>query len=163
MAATPTLTLIDQLVTAVNTAWAPTGNDSVSRAYFKRIADVEDDNLKLVGRKVYLFPTGYSYEGFTRGEDQYRHEITALCVERYNDAAGDPTNSWIDTRVDFVWTYLVNGLDFDNRSGAQFTANKNVVTNSAEVQVCDVEKLTGGGRLFYSLVSLVFLELVDVS
>jgi hypothetical protein len=160
---TPTLSLCDALVGVIDAGWSGQGvNDGVSRVYFIRIADVDDSSLKLLGRKVYVFPTNYSYAGFTRGEDQYQHEISVLCVERYTEARGDPPTSWIDDRVDFVYNNIVQLLDYDGRSGATATFNRNLLTDNIEIQVCDVEKITGGGKLFFSLVNFTFVELVDV-
>lgn len=158
MPTTPTLTLCDDLVSALNTAWAPAGNDGVERHYFKRFSDGEDTALKLLGRRVVIFPTGYDNAPAHRGEDDYEHRVSVLTVERYTDAAGDPPKAWIDERVDFVFTHVVQGFDFGREPP---TWNKKLLTVSADVQVCDVEKLVGGGKLFYSLVDLVFSELRD--
>ncbi len=136
----------------------PAAPDGVERHYFKRFSDSEDERNKLVGRQVVIFPTTYTYTGFTRGEDQYRHEVSVLTIERY-DGAGDPPRDWIDARVDFTYTYIVQGFDYTVGP----TWAPRLLTDSAEIQVCDIEKLTSGGRLFYSLVSIVFLELVDAA
>jgi len=153
---TPTLILCDQLVTHLLAAWTGRGaNDGVERKYGKRIGDVTDPNLKLVGRKVYLFPTHYDNGPDTRGEDNFIHEISALVVERY-EGVGDPPEAWTDTRVDFVYEQIVQGFDFARESPSW---NLKLSTLSANVQVCDVEKLFSSGKLFYSLTELVFEEL----
>lgn len=158
MATTPTLVLCDNLVAALQAAWTEGAYDAVERVYFKRIADVEDPTLKLVGRKVYVMPTGYDNGPVTRGEDEFTHNVSVLVVERYTDA-GDPATAWIDTRVDFVYDHIVQGFDYSHDGPASF--NKKLVTLSAAVQVCDVEKLVSGGKMFYSLTELVFSEIRD--
>lgn len=154
---TPTLLLCDDLVSALQNDWAPTGNDGVERHYFKRFGDGDDTALKLQGRRVVIFPTGYENSPADRGEDDYTHRVSVLTVERYTDA-GDPTRDWIDERVDFVFTRVVQGF---NWGSAPPDWNKKLLTVSAEVQLCDVEKLVGGGKLFFALVDLVFSELRD--
>lgn len=151
---TPTLTLCDQLVAALVAAWEPVSPSGVERVYFKRIADAEDPNLKLVGRKVYVFPTHYDNGPEVRGRDEYLHDVSVLVVERYPDA-GDPPTEWTDERVDFVYEYVVEGFDY-SRDRASFNAH--LVTLSANVMVCDIEKLTSGGKLFYSLTEIQFSE-----
>ena len=157
-ATTPTLVLCDALVTALQAAWTEGADDAAERVYFKRIADVGDTALRLVGRKVYVMPTGYDNGAATRGEDEYIHNVAVLVVKRYTDA-GDPTTAWIDEQVDWVFTYIVQGFDYSHDGPASF--NKKLITLSAAVQVCDVEKLVSGGKLFYSLVELVFSEIRD--
>lgn len=158
MPTTPTLTLCDALVTALQAAWTEGANDAAERVYFKRIGDADRPETKLVGRKVYVFPTGYDSGASARGEDDYLHRVSVLVVERYEDAAGDPPTSWIDTRVDWVFTYIVQGFDYSHDGPPSW--NKKLVTLGAQVQVCDVEKLLGG-RLFYSLVEIEFQETID--
>lgn len=158
MATTPTLVLCDALVTALQSAWTEGADDAAERCYFKRVSDVDDANQKLTGRKVYVMPTGYDNGAATRGEDEFVHEVSVLVVERYTDA-GDPTTSWIDTRVDWVYDYIVNGFDYSHDGPPSW--NKKLITLSAAVQVCDVEKLVSGGKMFYSMVDLVFSEIRD--
>lgn len=155
---TPTLILCDDLVTALQAAWTEGSDDAAERCYFKRIADVDEPTLKLVGRKVYIMPAGYDNGPATRGEDEFVHNVNVLTVKRFTDA-GDPTTAWIDEQVDWVYTYIVQGFDYSHDGPASF--NKKLVTLSAAVQVCDVEKLVSGGKLFYSLVELVFSEIRD--
>ena len=159
MASTPTLTLCDDLVTALLGAWTDMGaSDGVTRCYFKRIGDSDRPETKLAGRQVYVFPTDYDNGPATRGEDEFIHSVSVLVVERYADA-GDPPTAWIDTRVDFVYEQIVQGLDFSHDGPASW--NKKLTTLSADVTVCDVEKLTGGGKLFYSMTELAFSEIRD--
>lgn len=160
MATTPTLTLCDGLVTALLTAWNPTSPSTAERHYFKRITDEEEvaslaSSIKLAEgeRRVIVMPAGYDFVYGTRTENLYTHEVQTLTVERYF-TAGDPTNSWLDDRVDFVHTYIVKGFDFRSPP----TWNTKLRTISADVEVCDLEKLLGANKLFYSLVSHRFEE-----
>ena len=159
MASTPTITLCDGLVTALLAAWTEGLNDGVTRCYFKRIGDIDRPETRLVGRQVFIFPTDYDNGPVTRREDEFIHNVSVLVVERYTDAAGDPPTAWIDTRVDFVYDQIVQGFDFSHDGPASW--NKKLTTLSANVTVCDVEKLTGGGKLFYSMTELVFSEIRD--
>lgn len=152
---TPTLTLCDDLVAALAAAWSPAEPSGVERAYFKRVTD--EGLRKLVGRRVYLFPTAYDNAPADRGEDQYTHRVTALTLERYEDP-GDPPTEWTDERVDFVHTRIVEGLDYSHDGPPSW--NRKLLTLSADVEVCDVERLTTQ-RLFMAAVELVFLEIRD--
>ncbi len=156
---TPTLILCDDLIAALLLAWTDKGaDDGAERCYFKRIGDIDRPETKLVGRKVFLFPTHYDNGPTTRGEDEFIHNVSALVVERYTDDAGDPPTDWTDDRVDFVYNQIVQGFDFGRESPSW---NRKLTTLSANVMVCDVEKLTSGGKLFYSLTELVFSEIRD--
>lgn len=121
--------------------------------------DGEDTQTRVYGRQVVIFPTGYGNEWATRGQDKYSHTISVLVVERYEDGYGMPPQDWTDERVDFVHTYIVQGFDFGRTGPPSF--NRQLMTLSCDVQVCDVEKLVTGGRLFYSLVVLEFEEFID--
>lgn len=159
MATTPTVVLASNLASAVNTAWAPVAPDAVDWDFFKRYADADAVGAAaLSGRQVVFFPTEYTWESGTRAQDEYTHRISCLVVERYTDAAGDPPKTWVSDRVDFVHAQIVKGLRYTRGGPPSF--NKNLMTLGATVQVCDVEKLVSGGRLFYALVDLEFLEYV---
>lgn len=162
---TPTLALCDDLVDQLVTAWGPSSPDSVTRAYWVRTSDVEDTALALTtGRKVTIAPsleTSYSYEAFDRGEDLYTHHVSVVVEKRYTDAAGDPTTAWIDAQVDWVYTYIVQGFDWDYRTTAatpQF--NRKLVTLNANVQTFHPD-LIRHDKLFSSQVDITFQELVD--
>lgn len=155
---TPTIVLCDGLVSALEAAWSPVAPSGVERAYFVRLGDGEDGSTRLDGRRVVVFPTRYGLQAETRGEDGYTHEVTVLAAERYPDA-GDPTRDWLDERVDWVHEQVVKGFDF-GRDGPP-AWNPMLYTLSADVQVLDLEKLLGGGKLFYAVVEFQFLELVS--
>lgn len=168
MATAPTLTLCDALVEYLTTQVAEAGAapNSVRREYFIRIADKDDEALEQTdGRRVTIAPTlpnAYSYEGHTRGEDLYTHQISVLVTERYPETVtGDATRAWLDERVNWVYTNVVLLFDFDKRSDNGPSFNRNLVTLSAEVQLFDLDTLVGRGKLFLSQVDLTFHEIVD--
>lgn len=165
MATLPTLTLCDDLVTVLTAAATPGPKDSYQREYFVRHADAEDPELKVGdGRKVTIAPSNpnaYSYEPATRGEDNYTHRVSVLIEKRCVDA-GDVARDWLDTEVNWVYTNIVLGFDWDFRTGAIPTFNRNLVTISADVKLFDIDDLLSRGKLFSSQVDLVFNELVDV-
>jgi hypothetical protein len=155
---TPTLALCADLADAVHTAWNPVAPSAVDWDFFRRYGDGEDRLTKLEGRQVVFFPTeDYDWQNENRGRDLYTHRISCLVVERYLDP-GDPPRDWTAERVDFVHTRIVKGLRF-TRSGSP-SWNPLLVTLGGSVQICDLEKLVTGGKLFYSLVALEFEELV---
>lgn len=156
MPTTPTLELCDDLVAHLLAGWADRGpKDGAERRYFARISD--EGAARIEGRRVFVFPTKYDNGPENRGEDLFVHEIAVLVAERYTDA-GDPPTEWIDERVDWVYEHVVQGLDFARETPAW---NGGLSTTSADTQVADIEKLTTGGKLFYSLVQLVFAEVRD--
>lgn len=155
---TPTLLLCDALVSALQTAWGPTGNDGVERHYFKRVGDAEGAEFKLLGRRVVIYPTHDSNDPASRGEDEWTHNVTVDVFERYTDA-GDPTVEWIDRRVDFVTTQIVDGFDFSHTGPPSW--NKKLLTLSYDRLLCDPAKLVGSNKLFFSRVELVFSEIRD--
>lgn len=157
MPTTPTLVLCDQLVTALTDAWEPTGDDGAERVYFKRWGDGQDALTELKGRRVLIYPTAYEKAGATRGEDLYEHRITVQVGERHRDP-GDPPTAWIDERVDWVYDRVFRGFDF----GTPPPWNRRLQTTSAAVVICDVDRLTTGGKVFFSQIDFVFAELRDV-
>lgn len=157
MPVTPTLVLCDDLVAALVAAWNPVAPDGAEREYFKRVGDPGNAEAKLTGRQAYVFPTRYAFEPQQQGEDGITHEVSVLVVERYTDA-GDPPKEWTDERVDFVYQQIVQGFNY---SRTRPSWNRKLVRHSADVEVCDVQKLATGGKLFYSLVNLVFEETTD--
>lgn len=106
------LDLCNAVVTAIQTAWNPTGPDAVSRVYAPDVGLSPDETDTLIsGRQVYVFPAAYGSPGLaTRSELWRRHTIAVLVVERYTAAAGAPTTAWIDDRVAFVEQQIFNLL-----------------------------------------------------
>lgn len=163
MATLPTRTLCADLVTYLTALAAPGADDSYARCYFVRTADANDAALQLLtGRRVRIapsLPNAYTYEALTRGGDLYTHRISVLIEKRYTDAAGDPPTSWFDTQVDWVYTNIVLGFDFDKRDGALPTFNRQLTTVVADVQLFDLDTVLKSG-LFSSVVEITFNELV---
>lgn len=149
---TPTITLCEQLVTELQTAWVPTGNDEVLYDYIYRF---NATNLK--GRKVVLFPTGYDSSAENRGEDSYSHLITALIVERYEDA-DSPPKEWVTERIDFVFDKVVSGLDYFKSNLS--LSGREISTARADVTLYDPVKLATD-HLFYSTVEFEFTETLE--
>jgi len=152
---TPTLSLCDQLVSIIGASWNPVGPSAVQRVYFMR--QVAKD---LAGRQVWVFPTNYGISAENRSENAVRHRVSVLTAEKYGDinTAGLPPTAWIDTRVDFVFTTIVDGLYFA-QGGPLVFGSRRVWTAGAEVEVCDLEKITTTPAVFWSLVDLEFEEL----
>lgn len=157
MPLTPTLVLCDQLVAALEAAWAPVAPSGAERAYFKRIGDASSKEDKLAGRRVVIYPTDYDTAPATRGADDFTHNVTVQVFERYEDG-GDPSREWIDERVDFVYGAIFEGFDF-TRQPPEW--NPMLTTVSRAVSVLDVSRLLGAGNLFVSVVEFVFLETRD--
>lgn len=155
MATTPTLTLCDQLVTLISTAWGPTSPDAVSRVYQFSLLSNE-----FQGRRVYVFPTDYGYEPADRSEARFDHRITIVTVERYADP-GLPDNTWCDARVDFVYEKLVAGLWY-GFEGPLLFSSRSVVSRRADVVVLDIPKLTTTPAVFLSQVDLEYEEVQAV-
>lgn len=152
MATTPTITFCDKIVAVIAAAWAPTGNNEVARAY-----QVREQAADLIGRKVWVFPREYGREPDNRGEDGYDHLLSIVCAERYAQP-GIPNAQWIDERVDFVHTYLVDGL-FYAQQGPLTWSGRSAYTTQVAVTVCDLDKLTTTPALFWSQVDIDFREL----
>ena len=155
----PTLTLCDDMVTYLTQQWVPKSPDSVRRAYLHRF-----DLSKEVGRQVLIFPVAYTNGPADRGRNFYEHTVMVLTFERYGDAA-DPDEvvppEWIDQRVDFVNTYIVEGFDFthDTTFGATAPFNRNLQTLVNDVpDIYDAEKLNK--KEFWCPVELKFRELI---
>lgn len=155
MATTPTLELCDNLVTHLLAGWADKGpKDGAERRYTVPVSD--GGEFKTEGRRTYVIPARYDNGPEDRGEDLFVHEVYVLTLERYTDAGSPPTD-WVDERVDWVYDHVVQGLDFGREAPAW---NAMLTTASADVQIYDPEKLDTG-KLFYSLVRLVFNEVRD--
>ncbi|HEY1191914.1 MAG TPA: hypothetical protein VGE74_30060 [Gemmata sp.] len=155
MPSTPTLTLCEQLVDALRTAWAPVAPSGVEWAYYRRFGDAESGFEETVGRQVVIYPVNYDNAPGTRGEDLYTHQVTVHVAERYPDD-GDPPRDWVTERVDFVYDRIVQGFDFSRETPDW---NPGLTTLSSVVTVCDVTKLLTSGNLFFSVVEITFSEL----
>lgn len=159
MATAKILTLCDTLVTEIDTAWTQGASDTISRRY---IAPVNLGELSsLTGRHVYVFPGAYDNSPDTRGHDAWVHEVRIVVVERYETAGSDPAGTtikaWVDDRVDFVETKIVETLDYDGRSTLRIGSTREFTTESVEIEVYDPE-LLNQKDLFVSTVDLVFRE-----
>jgi hypothetical protein len=153
---TPTLALCDDLATYLSDLAEPKSPATVRRAYLHRI-----DLATTKGRHVVFFPTGYDNRPADRGEDWYTHRVTALAFHRYEEAAEQDVTvpaEWVDQEVDWVHTYIVQGLEF-SRDGRGPEFNLNLSTLSADVPALyDAERLVQQ-KCFYCAIEMVFEEL----
>ncbi len=154
---TPTLIMCDELVALLNDTWEPSAPDGVERHYYKRFGDADSGGDELVGRRVVIYPADYESDAENRGEDRYLHRIMVQIVERYADD-GDPPVEWMDERVDFVYSQIVELFDFGRNPP---TWNKRLRTGTTNVSIYDLSKLMNGGKLFFSQVEFEFSELRD--
>jgi hypothetical protein len=156
MASAKILTLIDTLVTEIDTAWTQGASDTITRKY---LASVSTEELSsLTGRHVILFPGTYVNEPATRGEDQWTYTIHVLIVERFT-AAGEPTVAQMDTLVDFVEATVANTIDYDGRTLLAIGARR-IRTESIETETYDVEMLNEK-NLFWSELTVVMKEVAN--
>lgn len=161
MPVTPTLILRDQLVADLKSRWNPSAPSGVEAIYFPRITDeveaqdlAKSFTLEKGERRVFVMAVDYDSVYENHEEDRYTHEILALVLERYTDD-GDPPVKWIDDRVDFTFTYVVQGFDY--RTAPSWNANLRTI--AAEVDgILAPEKMFSGGKLFFSLIAFTFEE-----
>lgn len=103
------LEVADIAAAAVNAAWAPTGDNVVSRAYGD-----EEKRHSMPGRRVYVFPIGKrEVEKITRTETEWAYRLAVLTVEKCPDP-GLPSDAWMDERVEFVGEKVFDVLNVDD-------------------------------------------------
>ena len=144
------LTVADVIATRITSGLDGGDTTTVSRVYN---APTNIDTVS--GRKVYVFPVGYSNSPANRAEDSQVYVIHVTILERYT-TAGDPTNAWLDARVDFVSEHVVERCDFV-RELLTFETTRRLYTISSEVTVYDIDYLTTN-KLFLSDVRFEFGE-----
>ena len=127
------------------------GDATVSRVY---IAPVDVDTITT--RQVFVFPLAYNNGPSTRGENEWIYSIQVSCVEKYT-AVGNPTNDWIDARVDFVQDKIFDRCGFD-RQLLTFGTTRELVTQSQETVSVYDEALLSQQKLFRSDVVFEFRE-----
>lgn len=161
MATARVLTLCDALVSAVTAAWTTIVADSgtVTRRYIAPV-DVQELN-SLTGRHVYVFPGPYDNSPDTRGHDCWVHVIGILVVERYTTLGGEPADAtlrtWLDDRVDFVESTVINTIDYDGRTRLSIGSTRKILTLSIEVETYDVDMLNQQ-KLFWSEITATFQD-----
>lgn len=144
----------DAAVGRVGDWWAPVAPDEVVG-----LSRVDIDSATLTGRKVYVFRSAYARAPATRGEDQGDYTLQVMVVERYADP-GDPTEPWVDERVDFC-DQLVEVLG--DARGGRLLADPGDPTSglwpeTAEVaEVHDIEELAER-KLFVSIMTVMYRE-----
>lgn len=159
MASAKILTLCDQLVTLIDTAWTQGASDTITRRY---IAPVDSQELStLTGRHIYVFPGRYDNSPDTRGHDAWVHEVGILIVERYETAGNEPADTtlrtWMDTRVDFVEGTVIAAIDFDGRTKLAIGSTRSILTESIEVSTYDLDMLNQR-KLFWCELTATFRD-----
>jgi hypothetical protein len=142
------------VVSRVNNAWVVRGGpDDLVLAPYR----FDIDSGKHKGRKVYVFPSAYTGNPATRSEDQNDYSIVVLIVERYT-GAGDPTDVWVDERVEWV-EWLLNLLgDVRAERLLSESASGGLWPETAETTtVYDVEELSEH-KLFVSVIHVTYRE-----
>jgi len=159
MATSRDLTLIDQLVSVLDEAWEPEAPDAVSREY---LADVSEKDLKdFTGRRVLLFPMEYQSDDENRAENRYGYRVGVTVLERFEDAdkaTSAAVKAWLDERLDFVETLLIDGFDYGNGGLLEFSGRR-VWTESIECQQRYDVDLLAEKKLFRCDVAFVFREI----
>lgn len=157
--------LADAIAANIAGRWAPQAPDAVSRAWVANIGLNPDDPQTLIaGRQVYVLPVTMSTpERMSRAELQNLYTFVLLTAERYVEAAGDPTNDWIDERIAFVEQTLYYPL---SNPGLELSGSvvKSAFPAREERPTIDVlldrERLLED-RCFLSQITLVFEDLTD--
>lgn len=159
MAATSAiLTLGDALVSAIQTAWNPTGPSAVSRVY----QIPETTNVKsITGRQVWVFPVEYSDEATNRLEDVKTYKFAFVIAEKCTDA-GAPSVAWVDDRVDWVYSNLIEWLQFgrdDSHPMLSISTREIFLAEIAPVMVYEPDELIKRG-MFWCEFEATFQELL---
>lgn len=145
----------DAIVAKILAWWTGRGGEDEVTGLYRYDLKAES----LTGRKVQVFPLRTAGEVVTRDEDANEYAFAVWIVERYEDE-GDPTEEWIDDRVEWVellWKQL------GNPRGARLLADigepdSGLWPEVAEITtVYDHDELVEG-KLFASVVTVVYRE-----
>jgi hypothetical protein len=95
----------DGVAAAIAVGW---GSPAPATVHTDLIPDIAPDEVSdLSGRHVYVFQAGYGSPGpLDRSYDINDYRISVVVVEHYDDAAGLPTNSWINDLIDWCETHI---------------------------------------------------------
>jgi hypothetical protein len=146
------IAVCDAIVTRLQTVLSPAAPDEVARKY---LAPVKAETLR--GRKVYVFPVRYSDAPASRAENLTDYTVAVLVVERYEDA-GEPTDEWIDERVNFAES-VYHALDFGGGEDLlAVESTREVWCETADAPVYDVEMLSTK-KLFWAELEFLFREI----
>lgn len=161
MATSRDLLLLDQLVTTVEASWDHVSPHSVSREYLGNISEKELNTFE--GRRVYLFPVEYQKESDNRFEDRFGYGVAVTVIERYEDAdkaTSAAVKEWLDERLDFVETSVIDALDFGKGTVLRF-GTREVWTESIECPLRYDVDLLAEKKLFRCDVRFMFRELLS--
>lgn len=120
---------------------------------------VDLDAAATGGRKVYVFPLSTAGQLVTRTEDQNDYALGLWVIERYTDA-GDPTEEWLDTRVEWVeWLWKLLGA----ARGPRLLVDPEVPDSGLWPQVAEITTVYDHdelveGKLFASVLQVVYRE-----
>ena len=156
--AVPTLTLCDEIVSQIRTNWGPTSPSTVERAYD---FTVKTRDLVEGERRVVVFPATYQIVAENRRENRYLHRVAVLVVEAYKDA-GVPLLEWADERVEFVYSEIVQRLDYAKDGLLSFGSPVRKVWTE-EIDAVDVydEEMLVVHKVFWSQPEFLFAELLQ--
>lgn len=152
--------VVDSLVAAVKTAWAPSAPSGVERVY---VAPYDFTKLHtMAGRRVYFEPGAYENVPDTRGDSAWKYEVGVRVIEWFDEAGNAgarQVRDWADALVEFVETRIVDGLDF-GALNAFHTAltDREIWTESISVLRLYDAALLDEKKLFLSDVAFVFRE-----
>jgi len=149
----------DGVVARINTVWAPVAPNTVSRQYE---LPMHENDLIVSGRQVWVFPDGYlRIEPATRASYLNEYRIRVVIAERYADAAGPAPTAWLDARLYFVASMIVDALDYAAAATGMPTGLllNNLWTESIEVVEAYAHDLLAENKLFFSEVIFAFREI----
>ena len=120
------------------------------------IPDVGPNELAdIAGRHVYVFQAGYGSPGPSdRGWDVNEYRVSVIVVEHYDDAAGLPTNAWINDLIEWCETNIWGKLT-DTRT---VTLSSTAIPFAAEVLTLYDPELLREENLFFSEFLITFRE-----
>lgn len=120
---------------------------------------VDLDAASVGGRKVYVFPLSTAGQLVTREEDQNDYALGLWVIERFTEA-GDPSEEWLDARVEWVeWLWKLLG----NARGPRLLVDPEVRDSGLWPQVAEITTVYDHdelveGKLFASVLQVVYRE-----
>lgn len=145
----------DAIVARILAWWTDRGADDAVSGLYR--VDITAESL--TGRKIQVFPLRTAGELVNRLEDANDYAFAVWIVERYT-GEGDPTEEWIDERVE--WVELL-WKELGNPRGERLLADpgepdSGLWPDVAEITtVYDHDELVEG-KLFASVVTVVYRE-----
>ena len=139
--------VVTTLTTAIGTPASPL-TVTVSRVY---VPSVDPETLQANQRRVDVYPIGRVDAGpLSRGTDGMQNRIGVVIYERYTDA-GSPPNTWIDSRMEWVETYIEANLKNPR------TRYDGAYPDTYEVESYSPEQLTTN-KVFWSEIIVTLMD-----